>query len=77
MVKAQYIMGNGIMHGKGGTLGDPEMVPALELVECDVSVYCITFYQPRWNMNPDKILNIKMHNLFFSLNCRQRLLQHT
>ena len=29
--------------GKGQALGDPEMVPALKLVQCYVSVYCKIF----------------------------------
>ena len=39
----QFEMMRSISGGKGGTLGDPEMVPALELIEHDVSVYCIIF----------------------------------
>ena len=37
----QFKMMRSMSGGVGGTLGDPEMVPALELVECDVSVYWI------------------------------------
>ena len=61
----QFEMMRSMSGGKGGTLGDPEMIPELELMECDVSVYCIIFYQSRLNMNLDKIPNIKMHNLIF------------
>ena len=39
----QFEMMRSMSGGKGGTLGDLEMVPALELIECDVSVYCIIF----------------------------------
>ena len=37
----QFEMMRSMSGGKGGTLSDPEMVPALELIEHDVSVYCI------------------------------------
>ena len=37
----QFEMMRSMSGGKGGTLSDLEMVPASELTEHDVSVYCI------------------------------------
>ena len=37
----QFEMMRSISGGKRWSLSDPEMVPALKLIECNVSVYCI------------------------------------